>query len=969
MSLEKVPVAINLTDGVDTKTDEKLSLRPSLMQNCSHAGKGTPKKRKGLNSLSRDIEGGGTITSGKYSFGYQNQALIATDTGIYTYIDSISKWRKVQDLALSTLSSEFISNTSDKYEMAGMAKTLTEEGYVVTDSTETIPSRVFVRDSESGVIKSESIGDTNPIIISLLENIITIGWEGGVSTRLSFRNHTTGALVSYPITDTSSRFDITTDGSFIYVVYNTVSQISAYKLDKDGAVISSQTYPVGPDVLHVSSNPTAFYSDGEIHIAFVVSRGGTRWCRYFSIDTSLNVVTTQRDNFQFSDNSADVLATTVVANTGDTLTGTISLYYFYYNFNSSESGMVEFSLFNFLSTGTTPRKGIELASKSFAYGGKPYVMIKQSLPLNINWLIVDEFFNPQAMINNFDTTDGNSFATRTLNPVTSDYEIAYIDDKEFLKKSSIDFSFKEAGDFVEFGKNTFLPGSLPSRFNGESLVESQFLSRPEITFINQDGASSIPAGTYDYIAVYEYTEPNGNIIRSEPSEKVSIPNAGGNGITMNVRSLKVSHMNDSEILIRIYRKLDSDLNYLLIDEFVANNRNSDIVTTTDVTTSTDGNILLYTSGNNLPNQTMPAILSYGFSNNRLFGVRSEDTNEILFSKKYIIGEGIQFNNYQTLNVEDNQNRRTDRLVAVAGMDNKLIVFKRNTTLAIFGDGPDGTGNINGDGTANLNGGTFSEPELITTDIGCISPRSIVSTGQGLLFQSEKGIYVLARTLKAEYIGAPVEAFNNLKISGAILMEDINQVRWTTFDGNAIVFDYYYSQWSNFTNFESLGCFIHRGKMAIIKEDGKFFIEHENYGDDGKFIKQRIDTGWLKISGPQELQRVYRMLILGEYKSSHKMKVSAYYDYHSYADRVLELSPDSSGYEVLNRPSDSSIEKGGNDGTYQFNLHLKKQKCQAIKISIEDVNDGTIGESYQLTDLTFIVGRKRGAFKTRAGVDY
>lgn len=965
MALEKITIPVNLTMGLDTKTDEKLALGMSIMENCSHQGKGTPKKRKQLTALPRDIEGGGQISSGKYAFGYGKQALMASNNAVYTFIESTQEWRKLAGLSLSTMQGEFVSKIETS-QVAGMVKTTNEEAFVSSESTG--DSTVYIRDLSTGVVKEVISADFDARLINVGDEIISVGWVGGVSPNLIFRNHSTGVTTT-PITDTSGRFDIATDGTHIYVVYNTVGLVRVYKLNTDGTTDSTQTYAIGTDTIHTGSNPSIFYDGTNFHITFIVSRGGARWCRYFEIDEDLIVVTAQLDNFEFVNGSADVLSSIVVGTTGDTLLGPLSLWFFYNDRNASTSGYVELSLTNYLSLGNAPLRGVEIASRPFVYEDDVLVLAKQDNPESINWILLNTSFNPQGIINNIDTTSLNSLPVNSLNSVTSDFSLAFIDDGIYLKKADLDFSYSSSGDFVEFGGNTFLPGTLPTRYNGHEFIESQFLGRPAITDISLTGGA-VPAGDYDYIAVYEYVEPNGNIVRSQPSTQVSISNPGPNGITMDITPLRVSFLDDSEIKIMIYRKLSGETVFRLIDEFVVNDRNASVGVVVDATNDNSENGALYTTGGVLANQVMPAILSYAFSNNRLFGIVSEDANEVLYSNKYVIGEGIFFNNFQSLNVEDNQNRRSDRLVALSGMDNKLILLKRNSILAVFGDGPDRTG-------AN---GAFSEPELVTTDIGCTSARSLTTTNDGIIFKSLKGIHLLARSMSSGYVGGAVEAFNGLEISGAILMEDINQVRWTTSDGEAIVYDYYYKTWSVFKNFESLGCFIHQGKMAIVKSDGSFLVEGDNFDDDGVFVKQKITTGWLKSGGlstsgrmipggPQEFQRVYRMLILGEYKSTHKILVKVYYDYHDYPESEYLLTPQDANYETQVRPDPSVIEAGGNDGTYQYNIHFERQKCQAIKISIEDVQDGDPAESYQLTDITFVAGKKKGAFKTRKAVDY
>lgn len=258
-------------------------------------------------------------------------------------------------------------------------------------------------------------------------------------------------------------------------------------------------------------------------------------------------------------------------------------------------------------------------------------LIKQPLPQNINWLVVDFAGRPQAMVNNFDTTVMNDISLSSLNPVSSDFSIAYIDDGTYLKRSDLDFTYKNSGDFVEFGGSTFLSGSLPTRYNGSKLIECQFLARPEISLAVSAG-TSLPNDNYDYIATYEYVEPSGNLIVSEPSEKVQIGNGAATNISITVETLKISLLEDSEIRLRVYRKTSAETVYRQITPYVVNNRDVGNVVVDDDDTDISSNKALYTTGDNLPNQTMPAITSFGFSNNRLFGVRSEDSNEILYSK-------------------------------------------------------------------------------------------------------------------------------------------------------------------------------------------------------------------------------------------------------------------------------------------------------------------------------------------------
>ena len=69
---------------------------------------------------------------------------------------------------------------------------------------------------------------------------------------------------------------------------------------------------------------------------------------------------------------------------------------------------------------------------------------------------------------------------------------------------------------------------------------------------------------------------------------------------------------------------------------------------------------------------------------------------------------------------------------------------------------------------------------------------------GLMFKSEKGIYLLGRDFKVVYIGAAVEAYNSMTITSATLLADTNEVRFTTMEGRTLVYDYFHNRWATFT---------------------------------------------------------------------------------------------------------------------------------------------------------------------------
>ena len=269
------------------------------------------------------------------------------------------------------------------------------------------------------------------------------------------------------------------------------------------------------------------------------------------------------------------------------------------------------------------------------------------------------------------------------------------------------------------------------------------------------------------------------------------------------------------------------------------------------------------------------------------------------------------------------------------MDDKLIIFKESEIYFVSGDGPNDLGT----------GGGFTEPQMLSNDLGCSNKKSIILTPNGLMFKSNKGFYLLDRALQLHYIGADVEKYNNLEITSSVSVDDKNQIRFTHKEGNALVYDYYFNQWSTFTNYDAEDAVNWQNKYTLIKGNGKICVEKSNtYTDDGVGYSLKITTGWMSFATVQGLQFIYKIMLLGDFKSAHDLLVKVAYDY------VESFHND-----------DKKTFQG--KAPYQYDVRLRKRKCEAIKLSIEDTS--IIGESYNLSNISIEVGQKRGTYKTNS----
>jgi hypothetical protein len=113
------------------------------------------------------------------------------------------------------------------------------------------------------------------------------------------------------------------------------------------------------------------------------------------------------------------------------------------------------------------------------------------------------------------------------------------------------------------------------------------------------------------------------------------------------------------------------------------------------------------------------------------------------------------------------------------------------------------------------------------------------------------------------------------------------------------------------------------------------------------------------------------MIMGEYKSPHSLRVEVAYDYSPAYTGYYYFLPDSS-INTSHFGDDAIFGDtifGGANNLYQFRGDLTVQKCQSIRLKIEDIlasSSAGSEESYNITALTFLVGTKGGLNRLPAG---
>jgi hypothetical protein len=289
------------------------------------------------------------------------------------------------------------------------------------------------------------------------------------------------------------------------------------------------------------------------------------------------------------------------------------------------------------------------------------------------------------------------------------------------------------------------------------------------------------------------------------------------------------------------------------------------------------------------------------------------------------------------------------------MDDKAILFKKDAIYYFNGTGPDNTG-------ANSQ---YSQPIFITSTVGCANPNSIVLIPNGLMFQSDKGIWLIGRDLSTEYIGAPVEAYNSAIVQSALTIPGTNQVRFTLSNGVTLMYDYYYNRWGTFENIPAISSCLFQGLHTYLDQYGNIFQESPGtYLDGSNPVLLSFTTSWINLAGMQGYQRAYFFNLLGTFLTPHKLELQIAYDYNPSPTQQSVITPSNYSYPWGSDPTwGFTTPWGGSQKLEQWKVNLIRQTCMSFKITFNEIFDPsygvTAGAGLTVSGLNLVVGLKKG----------
>lgn len=1010
MALPKQTVNVNFAQGLDTQTDPKqvqVGKFLALTNTVFNKG-GLLEKRNGYGQLAE-------LPSDDYSYlSTFNGNLTALGSQLTAYNGPTDSWVQKGALEQMRLSALPVvrSNTNQTYADAAFAS----NGLVCVVYTDNVPSggstvltyKYTVVDGTTGqvIVAPTTITSSGAVItyapkVFVLGNYFMILFDGvvGATPHLQYiALNTSDPTLVIAATDISTQYTAASTGSFDAFVANDTLYVAWNGSDGGGAIrvarISSSL---------VQSSTVAFAGRQGSKFAVTADVSGSTPVIYVawhdSGDNQIYCLVLSQSLVTITSPTAAVGASASRTNITMTAQDGSALIFFEtagsYSYDAAIATNVvtsrPFTQGGSVGTAVTLKRSAGLASKAVLVNGTAYVMLLYYSANQPTYFLVDD---AGTIVSKLAYQNGPSSYYVTGLP-----NLTLLSDADTLRAPYITKTLVQAANksqgvagpngvyaqtgvnlatfelipssavAAELGANLNISGAITLAYDGSVPVEQGFHLYPDYIEVTTSGAGGlITAQQYYYVVTYEWTDNQGNLFRSAPSLPVSITTVGATSSnTINVPTLRWTAKTTNAVKLVAYRWSTAQQTYYQVTSIsipTLNDVTTDSVAIVDTLADSAiiGNNILYTTGGVLENIGAPATDSLTLFKSRLFGINAEDKNLLNFSKQVIQATPVEMSDLLTLYVSPTIGAQgnTGPMKALGAMDDKLVIFKANAIYYLTGNGPDNTGANN----------DFSEPTFITSTVGSVNQKSIVFMPNGLMFESDKGIWLLGRDLSTTYIGAPVDDYfesdSGELVLSAVNVPGTNQVRFTLSTGVTLYYDYYFQQWGSFSNVPAVSSCIYNNLHTYITDDGLVYQETPGeYLDGSSPVLISFTTGWFNLAGLQGFQRAYWFYLLGEYFTPHKLSLSIAYDYASTPSQITVITPDNFN-ETFGEDDGvfgSGSPFGGNSSVEQWRIFFDQQKCQAFQITLTEIYDPSYGVAagagFTMSGLALTVSGKKG----------
>lgn len=631
-----------------------------------------------------------------------------------------------------------------------------------------------------------------------------------------------------------------------------------------------------------------------------------------------------------------------------------------------------------------------LVSKAFFYNNNPFIILyyPSDSGLQNTFFLVTYYGDVCARMF---TDNGGDDPTSPSHPATSvisnpgntdQFSTALLRDTKYLSQANganfitssvynttFDFTFQLNSAPSQINGNLNMVGGYLRQYDGTSVYEHGFHLYPEapVLTLTDPDSGSVAAGTYSYVVCWEWVDNAGLLHRSAPSVPTTVVMTGDyDSVAVTVQPLPITNKatfynsTNSPVVMAVYRTVSLGTVYYRLNPlqagFIYNNPDSaSFLSYTDG--AADATIIsnpeLYTTGGIFPNIATPSANLCITSKNRIWLADCDlNPNQVYPSKQLQPGLAAEFSNEMSQFIDPNGGKIT----ALASMDDIILFFKHSTIYYIGGEGPDATGQ----------NGSFTVPILISSDVGCPYPNSVILTKKGVMFQSNKGIYMVDRQLSISWVGAPVQSLTNVTgtfVTSAVTNPDVNLVYFSLNTGQVLVYNTFFNLWFTQTypvtiqamTWSQYG-FLFAGVNSL------YSANSSSYSDGDNFIPSMLSTTWIPLNQLEGYGRLYNIYLAGDNASlQDRLVVSLYYDFEDNPRQTISIIPSSlngNAYGVDSSYGSGSPYGGFYDGTFQFQIRPITQKCSCVRIEIYDQQYNSIlSQSFKLSGVTLEIGLK------------
>lgn len=453
-------------------------------------------------------------------------------------------------------------------------------------------------------------------------------------------------------------------------------------------------------------------------------------------------------------------------------------------------------------------------------------------------------------------------------------------------------------------------GSFCAWWDGQNFVEYGFASPPIITSVVKGGAGSIADGDYQFVAVAEWFDAEGNLFRSAPSAPVAFTMAGGPAAaTVRVACpifpswLRSSEGSGLSSLARVsvfrttlagaWHECHSFECQMTVNSF----------DTADSDTTIESNRYLYSSTEVEASFPFPGKLSLAGS--RLWNIPGQDPKTLYYSKELRKGQAPEFTSTHYVSF-------TDAVLGVASMAGFIIVFLSDRVYRLSGEGLDDRGE-----------GGFYLPELISYH-GLTSSNLLLTTPIGVVYHSAEGIMLYTGGALQNISERFEDTVSTAGTPTRIVCQEEDQ--WIRFfcPSGELIYDWSHQRWTYLDSdaFDDIDL-LDDGVLYAWdnSNDVPLFNLDSGYQRDGADYSFTKETGWIKVGNLTGFVRIWWIQILGEHISgAQTLKVTIYHDYSSTVVETHNLAIGAGGVSP-----------------YLARIKPGKQKCTAIKIKLEDTS--------------------------------